>query len=128
MTLGDSFTEGYPVYNGKTYPDVLRGLLSNAECRINVINAGQGDTGTDQQLKMFTRYILPRLKPDVVIWSIYPNDIMDNVEKAVYTVSDNNKFVPLDGPKSWLSIRQFIYDNFPLPAPVKKEATSSTSC
>ncbi len=122
VTLGDSFTEGYPVYNGKTYPDVLSELLSNAECRIKVINAGQGDTGTDQQLKLFTKYILPRLKPDVVIWSIYTNDIMDNIEKAVFTVSDSNKLVPLDGPMSWLSIRQLIYDNFPLPAPIKKES------
>jgi len=122
VTLGDSFTEGYPVYNGKTYPDVLRELLTNASCRIHVINAGQGDTGTDQHLRLFTTYILPGLKPDIVIWSLYPNDITDNIEKAVYTISDSNKLIPLDGPESWLSIRQLIYDNFPLPAAMKNES------
>ena len=122
VTLGDSFTEGYPVFNGKTYPDVLKGLLWDAGCRVNVINAGQGDTGTDQHLKLFTTYILPRLKPDIVIWSIYSNDILDNVEKAVYTISGNNKLIPIDGPKSWFSIRQLIYDKFPLSATIKNDS------
>jgi lysophospholipase L1-like esterase len=122
VALGDSFTEGYPVSKDNTYPNVLRELLLDAGCSINVINAGQGDTGTDQHLKLFTRYILPRLKPDAVIWSLYPNDIMDNIEKAVYTVSDDNKLVPLNWPKSWLSIRQLIYDNFPLSADMKNKS------
>ena len=122
LTLGDSFTEGYPVGKGKTYPDVLRELLRIVGCRINVVNVGQGDSGTDQHLKLFTKYILPKLKPDVVIWSIYPNDIWDNIEKAVYTISDSNRLIPMDGSKSWLYRRQLIYDWFPLPASMKQES------
>lgn len=122
VTLGDSFTEGYPVDNGNTYPDVLGELLSNARCRIQVINAGQGDTGTDQHLKLFTTYILPALKPDIVIWSLYSNDITDNIEKAVYTISDSNKLAPLNGPMSWLVIRQLIFDYFPLPDAIKNNS------
>ncbi len=122
VTLGDSFTEGFPVGEGKTYPDVLKELLQIVGSRVNVINVGLGDSGTDQHLKLFTRYILPRLKPDVLIWSIYPNDVWDNMEKAVYTISDNNRLIPKDVSKSWLYRRQLIYDWFPLSASMKQES------
>jgi lysophospholipase L1-like esterase len=122
VTLGDSFTEGYPVSEGQAYPTVLKALLLDAGCGMNVVNMGQGDSGTDQHLKLFTKYVLPRFTPAVVIWALNANDIGDNVQMAVYTVSDANRLVPLDGPPSWIYTRQRIFEDSPLPSVVKRKS------
>lgn len=110
VSMGDSFTEGYPVSLDQSYPSVLEKLLS-AKKKVKVINAGLGNSGPDRQLRLFKEYILPKLKPDIVIWSFYPNDIWDNVTSPSYGLN-KGKLVALRGEKNWLYIRQIIYDRF----------------
>jgi lysophospholipase L1-like esterase len=118
VTLGDSFTEGYPVAPDRSYPSVLRSVLSERGTRANVVNLGFGGTGPDQQLRWFLTYALPRMQPDVVVWAFYSNDLHDNIVKAVYD-TDGERLIPLDASKHWLYRRRVLFDLVPLPAEAK---------
>jgi lysophospholipase L1-like esterase len=48
VTLGDSFTEGFPVDDSNNYPSVLGRLLDERGMPVNIINMGMGDSGPDQ--------------------------------------------------------------------------------
>lgn len=89
MCLGDSFTQGYPVDPSHSYPAVLEELLPQC-C---VVNLGIGDSGPDRQLAYFQRWVLPRLKPQLVIWALYANDVRDNVRTAVQDIDPKGQLV-----------------------------------
>jgi lysophospholipase L1-like esterase len=118
VTLGDSFTEGFPVDDSDNYPSVLGRLLDERGMPVNIINMGMGDSGPDQQLRLMKEYVLPRLTPDIVVWAFYANDVWDNLQQAVYDIK-NGSLVPLDASKHWLYIRHKIYLNIPLPGTLK---------
>jgi len=114
ITLGDSFTEGYPV-QGHGYPEQLQTKLTSLYgSTVQVINFGMGDTGPDQHLRIFKELILPAMKPDIVVWSLYPNDISDNVNYALYTISESHTLQKIDCRTNFLYIRQLI-NTIPLP-------------
>jgi lysophospholipase L1-like esterase len=113
VLLGDSFTQGYPVAPEAAYPSVLRARLSERGMPVNLIAIGMGDSGPDQQLRVFERELLGRLTPDVVVWQFYPNDEFDNVVKAVYGIREG-ALVPLDATRNWLYRRQQLYARIPL--------------
>jgi lysophospholipase L1-like esterase len=115
LTIGDSFTQGYPVDPVDAYPAVLERLLAGRGVRARVVNAGMGDSGPDQQLRLLTTRLLPRLHPTVVVWSLFVNDLWDNVLKAVYTL-DGDRLVPLHGSANWISVRQRLFELPLLPA------------
>jgi len=121
VTLGDSFTEGYPVDGEDAYPAVLERMLTKEGLAVQVFNAGFGDSGPDQQLKLFERDLLPRLRPEVVVWSFYVNDLWDNVLKAVYDI-DGNRLVPLPATHNWMYLRQLLYNHVPLPRSMKNHS------
>lgn len=119
LTIGDSFTEGFPVAAPDTYPAVLERALLARGLRADVANAGMGDSGPDQQLRLLQTKLLTRLHPAVVVWSLYANDLWDNVLKPVFTVEDGN-LRPRSGRRDWLYGRQRLFDLAPLPAAVKR--------
>jgi hypothetical protein len=122
LALGDSFTAGHPVDRERDgYPAVLERLLAGRGVRATVLNAGMGDTGPDQHLRLFRTYVLPRLTPAVVVWSIYGNDVWDNVERAVYGI-ENGRLEPLDVAGSWIYLRQRLWEGLPLPHSLKQES------
>lgn len=118
FAIGDSFTEGYPV-QGEGYPERLQEKFEKEYGdSLRIINFGIADSGTDQQMRIFKEFILPAIKPDIVIWSLYPNDIYDNVNYAMYTISSNNTLQPIDCKKSFLYVRWRL-NTAPLPRIVK---------
>jgi lysophospholipase L1-like esterase len=121
VTIGDSFTEGFPVEPIDTYPAVLGRILDKRASPVNVINMGMGDSGPDQHLRLLKDYVLPKLKPDIVVWSFYSNDVADNILQAAYTI-DQNSLVPLDTTEHWLYQRQKIFRGLPLPGTVKQSS------
>jgi lysophospholipase L1-like esterase len=121
LALGDSFTAGYPVHESCNYPATLRRLLTQKGAPAKVIGAGLGDSGPDQHFKIFIHYALPRVRPDVVIWQFYPNDITDSFSKALYTL-ETGKLKPLSVKDSWLYQRQILFDRIPLPPRLKKRS------
>lgn len=120
VTLGDSFTEGYPVTRDYAYPTAMQRLLFKQGCDVNLINMGLGNSGPDQHLRLMRKFLLPRLKPDAVVWQFYENDIGDNIRQALYDIQ-REALVPLDG-NHWMYWRQKLYDFIPLPASVKESS------
>lgn len=98
VCLGDSFTQGYPVEPADSYPAQLERLVPQA-CFVNI---GIGDSGPDQQLAFFQRWVLPRLKPDLVIWAFYSNDINDNWRTPVYDIDRSGRLVFTGGADHWI--------------------------
>ena len=113
VTLGDSFTEGYPVLPSRSYPSCLARMLARSGRPANVINLGMGDSSPDQQLRLFKRYALEHVRPNVVVWQLYENDVWDNVARPVYTIDGSGRLQPLSGADNWLYKRQLFYDATP---------------
>jgi lysophospholipase L1-like esterase len=108
VTLGDSFTEGYPVFD-KSYPEQLSQMLNKTNRTIKVINAGLGDSGPDIQLLLFKKFILPKIQPNIVIWTFYANDIDDNVTHATYTINSRGALTPLSCNFYFAYVRDMLY-------------------
>ncbi len=121
LAIGDSFTYGFPVDPPDAYPPVLERLLARHGIAVTVRNAGMGDSGPDQQLRLLETRLLPRLEPAVVVWQLYSNDVWDNLTKSVYRLVDD-RLVPVSGADHWIARRQRIFDRTPLPAAVKKNS------
>lgn len=77
LMIGDSFTYCGEVSHLDTYPTILEKLFLDNGFNVNVINAGVPGYGPDQQLA-YLRELLPKIKPDLVVWNIYENDITDS--------------------------------------------------
>lgn len=114
IALGDSFTEGFRVRDLDTFPAMLERMLYKQELDAQVINAGIGDSGPDQHLRLLRQYLLPRLQPAILIWALYANDIEDNYTKPVYKLS-GGQLAPLDSRLHWIYIRQIVDQWMPFP-------------
>ena len=101
IALGDSYTIGSFVPLDQSYPRMLQGLLSDSLDSVTVFNAGVGDTGTDQQLRLFKKFLLPNIKPDIVVWQFYRNDIYNNIYYPTYKITSDNTLAPLDARHNW---------------------------
>jgi lysophospholipase L1-like esterase len=121
IVMGDSFTEGYPVKPQDSYPAILENVLNQRGVAAQIVNAGIGDSGPDQHFSFLQQYLLPRLRPSIVIWTLYPNDITDNYIRPVYKI-DHGKLAPLEGAFKWLYIRQLVHQWTPLPDWVKQHS------
>lgn len=76
FVLGDSFTWGWGVGQGKVFTDQMNCLLP--EC--DVQNFGLDGTGTVQQFAVFETYVRDRLSPgDTVVLNFCNNDFGDNI-------------------------------------------------
>lgn len=74
VALGDSLTLGWGVPEGETYSDVLeRTLNRNGPCKVNVLNAGIGNSNTSMELARYEQGITP-LHPDWLILGFFIND------------------------------------------------------
>jgi lysophospholipase L1-like esterase len=121
VTLGDSFTEGFGVGRSRGYPAKLRDLLARQGWHVNVLNVGVGNTGTDQQLRILKELVLPRVRPAIVVWQLYQNDIADNVQQAVYGI-ERGTLIPWSAHLHWMYLRRKLYDAVPLPASIKERS------
>lgn len=74
LMIGDSITWGDYVRDEETYVRQTAGALETAlGHRVDVINAGVGDTGSEEQIDILEESGL-QLKPDVVVLEFYLND------------------------------------------------------
>ena len=121
VAIGDSFTEGLAVEEDHSYPAALKRILAREGFAANVINAGQADSGPDQQLRLFERYVLPNLAPGIVVWTFFGNDVSDNYTTPVYDIA-GGELVALDASRNFLHIRHKLILGFPLPLAVKQSS------
>lgn len=87
LMIGDSFTYGGEVAHLSSYPAILERKLLDSWRNVNVINAGVPGYGPDQQL-MYLLELLPEIKPDLVIWNLYENDITDANYYCIFNERD----------------------------------------
>jgi len=84
--IGDSFVAGHGIKNASDrFPDILATKLGNKYAIVNLSFPGWG---TKTELFVLKNY---PLKPDIVIWSYFPNDIKDAAKE--------NKIFPPDEVK-----------------------------
>lgn len=98
LLLGDSFTYGIGVNDDQTFAVQLERLTG-----IEVVNAGNGGTGTDYALR-FYETIGHTLQSDIVILCFFANDFLDN-ERGTYYDSD---LKPRDLSKSVYARKGFL--------------------
>jgi hypothetical protein len=102
LLLGDSFTEALQVPFEASLPSLIEGALAQRTGkRIEVINAGVGGWGTDDELRYLTSYGL-RYHPDLVVVAMtLHNDIRDNLRQDWHRVEGG---VLMDQPRSPMSV------------------------
>ena len=84
LVIGDSFTEGTLVELDEAYPKQLERRLRERGHQVEVINAGVGGYGTDQELLFLMREGL-RYHPDLVLLGFFAgNDVSDTAAKSIF--------------------------------------------
>lgn len=83
--VGDSTTQAYQVSDGRAYYDVLAELAPNLE----VFGYGVGGYGTVQQAMVLERF-WDRIEPDVVLWQMCANDLINNDWQLESLSSEHN--------------------------------------
>jgi lysophospholipase L1-like esterase len=78
LLVGDSFTYGFGVNDDETFAFRLQTMTGD-----EVINGGNGGTGTDYALR-FYETVGKTLQPDLVVLCFFPNDFQDNERSAFY--------------------------------------------
>jgi hypothetical protein len=76
VIIGDSFVFGHGVGAAETMPHLLQEALGGTSSAI-VHNAGVPGYGVDQGFLFLREEILPRLRVDVLVWSLNWNDVGD---------------------------------------------------
>lgn len=75
--LGDSFIQAVQVEQEEAIPEKLADVLKSSGIETRVYNFGVSSIGTIHQYRIFQEEIV-HLKPDVVVLSFFPNDLVDN--------------------------------------------------
>lgn len=84
MMVGDSFTlAAYVPFEESHHHLLEERLRKRFGDYVTVVNAGQGGSGTSQQLVYFKRKAA-MYEPDVVLLYFYPNDVEDNLLRGVH--------------------------------------------
>jgi len=122
LVLGDSFTEAIQVELEETFGQQLARILNEKGCRVEVINAGVGGWGNDQEL-LWLKNEGYKYHPDLIILQIFPrNDFMNNyqpLESANMGANLKPYFRVVDGE---LKLELFPYDPEKAP-PVEGKGT-----
>lgn len=89
VVIGDSYVYGTYAADDETFPYQLERILRSRGNNANVVNAGIPGYGTDQEYLYLTQYVLGRVHPDLVIWTIHENDWFDNDKACLIHVDDD---------------------------------------
>ncbi len=118
--VGDSFSSCRmePII---CYPEILRRKLQNVGMNVAFYNFSTPGMNTDQEYRVMTEHVLP-LKPNMIIWQIYVNDVWENIIHPLYIMGSNGGLIPLDGSQNWAYKRQQFYNAFPWKAKLKNTA------
>lgn len=91
VTVGDSFPMGLAVPPASTFPKRIPDFLSES---VESLNLGIQGYGPDQELDVIRNEVL-ELKPQCVLWSIFPgNDFADIVKDGLYALRDDGVLEP----------------------------------
>jgi len=118
LFLGDSFTLGYGVDDGKEFPALIRQRLvdqSGANAP-TIINAGIGENGTGRWVK-FLETEGQVYNPRLVVVQIFSNDFIDNRNERLFAITPDSELAELPiQPKGWSRTVQEMIEAVPLVA------------
>lgn len=92
LFTGDSFTMGYGVNQDETFPYQLSKRFDDNSSRtqdIEIINGGVSGWGAIQ-IRNFVRKRVPKIGPDMIVYSMFINDVYDTHRYATHSGRDNN--------------------------------------
>jgi len=111
LVLGDSMIFGHGVHDDQTFPNQLEMLFHEAGMDVDVVNAGVKGYGPDQYFKFFLSS-LRDLQPNLVIFSLFVNDLRDCIDTPLYDLKEGALY-SLDARKNWLYVRCRLASIFP---------------
>jgi len=116
LFLGDSFTMGYGVNDGKEFPELIRRALNNgaSETWVPVVNAGMGYNGNGRWLKFLEREGR-RFEPRLVVLQMMANDFDENVVENLYELDKTTNVLrenPVPAP-DWIRRSQVVFEWIP---------------
>ena len=99
LFLGDSFTLGYGVNDGREFPALVDQSLRERGpgAKIPVVNAGLGNNGNGRAVK-FLRTEGPRYNPALVVLQVHDNDFDDNISEALFELTPAGELRELPYP------------------------------
>jgi lysophospholipase L1-like esterase len=105
--IGDSFTMGWGVEDGQTYPARLQSLLQQELGRpVEVLNAGVAGTGTGEQALYLQRWV-GRFHPGIVVLAVNLTDLNDDRIHELFTVEAGGVAIPRSPEAIYQSHRRF---------------------
>lgn len=115
LFIGDSFTMGYGVDDGKEFPALVsKGLDERfGSGAVPVVNTGVGSTGNGWWVK-FLRNEAPKYEPRLVVLQVCSNDPGDNWSEGYFGLDDRGGLVerPMPSP-SWKRVAQSFIEAIP---------------
>lgn len=92
LFLGDSFTLAPWTNKGESYAAVFsqRLALENKIC-VRMYRVATGGVGNDQEFARFTD-VVKTIRPQIVFWQFYENDLFENVTAELYVFRGNELY------------------------------------
>ena len=111
VVLGDSMTFGHGVAGEETYAVRLAERFAEEGDAVEVINAGVRGYSTDQSFALYTKR-LRALRPDLVVFGHYHNDVEENLFQALYRY-DGTRLTAMDPRRNVLYRAGVIHESLP---------------
>ncbi len=103
MVLGDSFVEGHGIEDpGDRFSDVLGSYLPDS---YQVFNLGHGGSDVKDGLQRLREY---PLKPDLLVFSYYPNDMENDCQEAGMEIARIAHMQEVPGPLRYFVKRSYL--------------------
>lgn len=88
LFVGDSFTQGYGVADGESFPAQTGRALARRGIKVRALNAGNSGAGAAQELRLLRR-LLGQMKVDALVLQVFPhNDLDDNWQDGGFAVAE----------------------------------------
>lgn len=97
IAVGDSFTFGHPVSSTESYPFHLEKLLKKVYPSVIVHNAGVPGYGLDQEYLYLRDEIIPKYRPNLIIWNLNHNDLGDSNYTCLFRKKNDNQYEQISG-------------------------------
>lgn len=122
VALGDSFTAGNPVAEKNNFVSRFSHALLHKGYDHDILNVGVSGFGPDQELTLMKRILHKGIRPKIVIWTFYVNDLFENGQQPTFTIDKEKKLTAIPGSEDFIYQRQKFFNAIPLPVEVKGQS------
>lgn len=90
LFVGDSFTQGYGVADGESFPAQTGRALGHRGISARAVNAGDLGAGAAQEFRLIRR-LIGQMRADLIVLQVFPhNDLDDNWADGGFKVTDGH--------------------------------------